>query len=99
MARVSDVWKDGQWNFTPSRSGDLVAILAGLFQVRLRQEGSVRCLLSHSEQFTCNSTWNAIRDKQQEVDWYKLEWFLLQFQTLLNILCLTINEDSPLMRD
>lgn len=36
MARVSDVWKDGQWNLTPSRSGDLVAILAGLFQVRLQ---------------------------------------------------------------
>lgn len=30
MARVSDVWKDGQWNSTPSSSGDLVAILAGM---------------------------------------------------------------------
>jgi hypothetical protein len=74
-ARLESVIKDGHWNWRPARSDQLVDIQSKLSLVPLGGIDTPKWSVSKSGKFSCSDTWNAIRVKQNIVEWWFLVWF------------------------
>ena len=76
-AKVDYVLKDKTWIWGPARSDALVTIQCQLFLVKLKDEDKALWQTTKSGKFSCATTYAKIRDKSNEVEWWKLLWFHL----------------------
>uniref|UniRef100_A0A2N9IVN5 Reverse transcriptase zinc-binding domain-containing protein n=1 Tax=Fagus sylvatica TaxID=28930 RepID=A0A2N9IVN5_FAGSY len=62
-------------NAKPARSEDLVDIQSKLSMVHIGDCDKAIWMLNSSGKFTCADTWQHLKVKQIEVNWWKLVWF------------------------
>ncbi|XP_059435384.1 uncharacterized protein LOC132168417 [Corylus avellana] len=76
-AKLSSVICNGDWFWRPARSEALVDIQARLSEVCLGQFDKPIWLGSKKGVYVSAETWEALREKNTEVIWWKLIWFPL----------------------
>jgi hypothetical protein len=76
-AKLSSVIRDHHWNWPPARSDVLVSIQSQLSLVPLGDSDQAWWSISKSGKYTCNETWDHIRNKRDIVSWWRLIWFPL----------------------
>ncbi len=74
-AKVSSVLHNKEWCWRPARSDDLVEVQSKLSLIQLRESDRAVWNLNTSGKFTIADTWQHLRMKQTEVQWWKLLWF------------------------
>ena len=74
-AKVSSVFQNKEWCCRPARFDDLVEVQSKLSLFHLRESDRVIWNLNSSGKFTIADTWQHLRMKQTEVQWWKLLWF------------------------
>ena len=74
-AKVSSILQNKEWCWRPARSEDLVDIHSKLSLVQIKDSDRAIWLLNSSGKFNCADTWQHLRGKQAEVQWWKLIWF------------------------
>jgi hypothetical protein len=74
-AKVSSVIQNKEWHWRPARSEELVDIQSKLCQIQFKECDRVVWTITASGKFTCVATWQHLRHKQKEVQWWKLLWF------------------------
>jgi hypothetical protein len=76
-ARLSSVISNGNWNWRPARSNDLVDIQARLPEVRIGTIDKPIWSGSRSNTYVSSDTWEMLRSRNSNVDWWHLVWFPL----------------------
>ena len=98
-ARVDSVLIDKQWHWRPARSEELVSVQSKLFSINLREEDKALWSVSSSGRFSCAATWNELRTKGNEVNWWNLIWYSLNIPRHSFIGWLAILNKLPLKRE
>ena len=65
----------GIWLWPPARYEDLAEIQSSLHEVTFNSEDSAVWFASKTGKFTCPETWEEIRRKLLQDNWWKLFWF------------------------
>jgi hypothetical protein len=76
-AHLSSVISNGNWNWRPARSNDLVDIQARLSEVRIGTIDKPIWSGSRSNTYVSSDTWEMLRSRNSNVDWWHLVWFPL----------------------
>uniref|UniRef100_A0A2N9JAL9 Reverse transcriptase domain-containing protein n=1 Tax=Fagus sylvatica TaxID=28930 RepID=A0A2N9JAL9_FAGSY len=76
-ARVDSILIDKQWHWRPARSEELFSVQSKLFSINLREEDKALWSVSSSGRFSCAATWNELRTKGNEVNWWNFIWYSL----------------------
>lgn len=74
-ANLGSVLSDKVWIWKSARSHQLVDIQSKLHLVEIKEED--KAFWSSTPTFVCAETWNEIREKWINVDWWKVLWFNL----------------------
>jgi hypothetical protein len=65
----------GNWCWNPARSEDPVAIQSRLPEIVLGHVDKPVWTIARNGSFVSSETWNFLRDKKAEVEWWHLIWF------------------------
>jgi hypothetical protein len=76
-AKLSSVISNGQWNWPPARSEQLVGIQSDLCFVNLGNLDKPKWLISKDGKFSTAATWEGLREKLAVVNWVQMVWFPL----------------------
>jgi len=71
-ARLDSIIKDGQWNWRPAHSDQIVNIRSKLSLVPFDDKDIPHWSASKNGMYSCSHTWDANRVKQQIVDWWSV---------------------------
>ncbi|XP_059442158.1 uncharacterized protein LOC132174537 [Corylus avellana] len=74
-AKLSSVIHNGSWFWKPARSDDLVDIQASLLEISLWPIDKPIWTASRKGVFVSSDTWEALREKKEQITWWKLVWF------------------------
>jgi hypothetical protein len=74
-SKLSSVLSNGNWCWNPARSEDLVAIQSRLPEIVLGHVDKPVWKIARNGSFVSSETWNFLRDKKAEVEWWHLIWF------------------------
>jgi hypothetical protein len=74
-ARVVSVLRNGNWIWKPARSDELVTIQSRLSEIRLGDSDRPVWTVAKKGIYVSSDTWNHLRKKKVEVDWWPLIWF------------------------
>jgi hypothetical protein len=74
-AKVSSVFQNKEWCWRLARSDDLVEVQSKLSLIHLKESDRAIWNQNISGKFTITDTWQHLRMKQTEVQWWKLLWF------------------------
>jgi hypothetical protein len=74
-AKLSSVILNGDWYWRPARSDALVEIQSKLHEVDFGPSDTPVWTVSKNGSYVSFETWNFLRDKKEEVDWWRLVWF------------------------
>ncbi len=74
-AKLDTVLKNKTWSWILARSEELVTIQSQLGLVELKDEDTVKYSATKSGSFSCAATYDEIRAKADEVDWWKVLCF------------------------
>ena len=83
-AKVDSIVKNKTWVWKFERSVDLVNIQSQLSLVEFKDQDEAMWTATKSDSYSCAATCNEFRNKEDEVDWWRLLWFSL---TLLPQTC------------
>ncbi|XP_059439694.1 uncharacterized protein LOC132172241 [Corylus avellana] len=89
-AKLSFVIHNGEWLWKPARSEALVEIQAGLSEISLGHVDQPIWTASRNGFFVSSDTWEALREKNELIDWWKLVWFPLAIPKQAFILWLAV---------
>ena len=76
-AKLSSVILNGDWFWTPARFEALVEIQSKLPKLYLGMHDKAIWIASKKGCYVSSDTWQILRKKKMEIDWWKLVWFLL----------------------
>ena len=91
-AKLSFVILNGDWFWKPARSEALVEIQARLPDVRLGLHDKAIWTASKKGCYVSSETWQILRKKKVEIDWWKLVWFPLAIPQKAFILWLVMQD-------
>jgi hypothetical protein len=72
-AKLATVSRDEKWCWPPARSENLVELQSRLPEVSLGGD-DVPIWKNSTGKYNCANTWNALREKEPRVDWWKAVW-------------------------
>jgi len=90
-ARLSSIIKNKDWFWQGVRSDDLVAIQSRLPEITFGVS-DLPLWKSSNGKYLCAATWDNLRNKLPEVDWWRLVWFSLAIPN--SFLCWLVFRDS-----
>jgi len=73
--KLSSVLSNGIWCWKPARSEDLVDIQSRLPKIPLGPVDNLVWKVARKGSFVKSETWDFLRDKKSEVEWWHLIWF------------------------
>jgi hypothetical protein len=76
-ARLSSVIHDGEWVWRPARSEALVDIQTRLTEIKLGHCDKPNWIASRKGIYVSSDTWEALREKRDQIEWWKIVWFSL----------------------
>jgi hypothetical protein len=91
-ARLSSIIKNKDWFWQGVRSDDLVAIQSRLPEITFGVS-DLPLWESSNGKYLCAATWDNLRNKLPEVDWWRLVWFSLAIPKH-SFLCWLVFRDS-----
>jgi hypothetical protein len=74
-AKLSFVLLNGEWCWKPARSDDLVDIQSRLPEIQLGDSDKPVWTIARNGAYVSSDTWNFLRKKKPEVEWWPLVWF------------------------
>jgi hypothetical protein len=74
-AKLSSVIHNGDWFWRPARSEGLVDIQARLPEINLGPADNPIWTASRKSHFVSSDTWEVLREKKEQITWWKLVWF------------------------
>jgi hypothetical protein len=83
-AKLSSVMLNGDWFWRPARSEALVEIQARLHEVRFGPSINPVWTVSRKGSYVSSETWDFLREKKEEVVWWKMDGFLMLFLSRLS---------------
>lgn len=75
-AKLSSIIQGGEWFWPYARSDFLVHIQGRLSLVKIKVE-DLAVWKAKKEVYNCAKTWDAMREKENAVEWWKMVWFLV----------------------
>jgi hypothetical protein len=91
-ARLSSVIHDGEWFWRPARSEALVDIQTRLTEIKLGHCDNPIWIASRKGIYVSSDTWEALREKRDQIEWWKLVWFSLAIPKQAFILWLAMKD-------
>ncbi|XP_059430260.1 uncharacterized protein LOC132163900 [Corylus avellana] len=91
-AKLSSVILNGEWHWRPARSDALVEIQARLPEIRFAPYDNPLWTASRKGIYVSSETWELLREKKEEIAWWKLVWFSYAIPKHAFILWLTIQD-------
>ncbi|XP_059451249.1 uncharacterized protein LOC132182059 [Corylus avellana] len=91
-AKLSSVILNGEWHWRPARSDALVEIQARLPEIRFAPYDKPVWTASRKGIFVSSETWELLREKKEEIAWWKLVWFSYAIPKHAFILWLAIQD-------
>jgi hypothetical protein len=76
-AKLSTVICNGDWYWRPARSDALVEIQSKLAEVHFGDGDHPIWTVSKKGEFVSSDTWQALREKKDQIEWWKIIWFPL----------------------
>ena len=91
-AKLPTVICNGDWFWKPERSDAFVEIQSKLVEVRFGVGDHPIWIVSKTGGFVSSDTWWALRDKKDQIEWWKLVWFPFAIPKHAFILWLAIKD-------
>jgi hypothetical protein len=91
-ARLSSVIHDGEWVWRPARSEALVDIQTRLTEIKLGHCDKPIWIASRKGIYVSSDTWEALREKRDQIEWWKIVWFSLAIPKQAFILWLAMKD-------
>ncbi|XP_059436965.1 uncharacterized protein LOC132170072 [Corylus avellana] len=91
-AKLSSVIHNGDWFWRPARSEALVDIQTWLAEISLGSCDKPIWTASRKGVYVSSDTWEALRDKRDQIEWWKLVWFSLAIPKQAFILWLAMKD-------
>jgi hypothetical protein len=74
-AKLSSVILNGEWVWRPARSDALVEIQTKLPEISFGSHDRPFWTASKTRAYVSSETWELLREKKAEIEWWKLVWF------------------------
>jgi hypothetical protein len=91
-AKLASVIRNGDWLWKPARSEALVEIQARHSEISLGSVDNPIWTTSKKGYYVSSDTWEVLRDKKEQVEWWKLVWFPMAIPKQAFILWLVMKE-------
>ena len=91
-AKLASVIHNGDWLWKPTKSEALVKVQARLSEINLGSMNKPIWIASKKGYYVSSDTWEVLRVKKEQVEWWKLVWFPLAIPKQVFILWLIMKE-------